>query len=71
MAQSINLLTPLATLEALHDSLEGKRSTLRVEPQALLHLLIDHSVMVAALKHSGCSVVEPTPTRPRIRARGT
>jgi hypothetical protein len=66
MSQKISLLTPQHTFERLHALVEGRRAAIRVDGEVLKRLLIDHSVMFAALKGAGHAVIEPKP-RPRLK----
>lgn len=60
----VELLTNTTAFDALHASADSRRALVRVDRQALLNLLIDHSVMVKAL---GPRAAEKAPARRRLR----
>jgi hypothetical protein len=73
MTQQVNLLTSNDAFHQLHELADGKKSTVRVGRQQLLHLLIDYSVMLAALSgNNGFKVIEPAAlrARPRLNLNG-
>lgn len=52
----LSLYTTIREVEALHERYDRTRSTSRtvtVEREALIHLLMDHSRMVEALRQAG------------------
>lgn len=66
MAQQVDLLTTEATLEELYPLADGKKRVVRVNRDALNHLLIDYGVMLNALRGSATfKVVVPKPHRQR------
>ena len=70
MITRIELTTSQADFDQLHALANTRRGTVKVETQALLHLLIDYSVLLGAVQgRSGFTVIEPTakPLRQRIR----
>jgi len=68
MTVQITLLTPLATLEAMHRLTEGRKAQIRVDREALSKLLVDHHAMFHALNRSSTfTVKEPAPKRERLR----
>ncbi len=70
MATTVHLTTPHDEFETLHRLADGRASTVRVDREALLHLLVDHSIMVRALRGSSTfKVTEPAPPRRRARLR--
>lgn len=68
MTTKITLLTPQDAFEALHSAANSKKSQVRVDREALLHLLIDYGVMLGALQTNGCfRVIEAAGKRSRPR----
>lgn len=69
MTVKVDLLTSHDTFTDLHDLADGKAKAVRVSREQLLHLLIDHSVLTAALHRStGFTVTEPVKRdRPRLK----
>lgn len=63
---TVNLLTSVADLDALHAVADSKAATVRVNRQALLNLLIDHGALYkAAHAASGVRLTEPAQGRKR------
>ena len=66
MTSQIKLLTSQNDFHAMHQAINSKKETLRIPKQMLTNLLVDYSVMLAALsKVSGFVVSEPR-ERPRL-----
>jgi hypothetical protein len=56
----LHLLTFLHQIEALQKAVDGKTSPVRVDPQVIRSLLIDHHTMFQALHEvSNVKLVEP------------
>jgi hypothetical protein len=58
---TVELLTPLDDYHDLHVIADGRRSTVKVDRQKLQNLLIDHSIMINALKKHGETCRDPNP----------
>ena len=66
MTSQIKLLTSQESFHKMHQMINGRKDTLRIDKQMLTNLLVDYSVMLAALsKVSGFMVNEPR-ERPRL-----
>ena len=63
----VDLHTTDDGFETLHEIAGSRKATVRVDRQALLHLLMDHTSMVNALQLSGCKIHTP---RERVRLKG-
>lgn len=63
---SVNILTTQEQFDGMHQLADGRATTVKVDKQALLRLLMDHSTLVKALQMRNVTVVEPR-ERPRIR----
>lgn len=64
MSQTVELLTPLDTFQDLHVLADGKDGKVKVDKAALRRLLIDHTLMIGALKQAAVQVrTEPPPKR--------
>lgn len=73
MTQEVRLLTSNDAFHQLHELADGKKTTVRVGKQQLLHLLTDYSVMLAAVQGSTqfrVSEPEALRVRPRLNAPG-
>lgn len=57
---SVNLLTTQQTFERLHEQADSRAAHIKVETDAISKLLIDHSILVRALRSKGVSVIEPS-----------
>ena len=68
MTTQVTLLTPQEAFETLHGIANSKKHIVRVSREALFHLLIDHSVMFAALQGSPTFKVS-SPAKHRDRPR--
>jgi hypothetical protein len=69
MTAQIKLLTSQDAFHAMHQLINGKKDTLKIDKQMLTNLLVDYSVMLAALsKVSGFVVNEPR-ERPHLTTR--
>ncbi len=65
MTSQIRLLTKQDDFHAMHQAINSKKQTLKIPNQMLTNLLVDYSVMLAALsKISGLAITEP---RERLR----
>ena len=53
------LKTTQAQLEELHQAVDGKAKSVRVDVQALTNLLIDHSILIREARAKGLKVKEP------------
>lgn len=68
MARELSILTSQDTFERLHTLADTRGKTLRINPTDLLNLLIDHSAMLEALRHtSGAVTVTEARRRPRLK----
>jgi len=56
---SIKLTTTQRQYEVLHLLVDSKAKSVRVEAQALLNLLVDHSALVREARAKGIKVDEP------------
>jgi len=65
MPREVTLLTAQSSFESLHRLADGRKAVVSVDRDLLLHLLIDHTVLVQAVKNSGLKIVEPKPLRQR------
>ena len=65
MSSKVSLLTTTESFDELHATAQTGRGSAKVSREQLLHLLIDHSVMVKALQGSSSFTV----TEPRKRER--
>lgn len=63
---TVQLLTSQAEFEGLHEAADTKRTEIKVDQLSLSHLLIDHSVMQAALLAHGIKVSGPTRSRAKL-----
>jgi len=69
MTAQIKLLTSQDAFHRLHELINGRKETLKIDRQLLTNLLVDYSVMLAALsKTSGFAITEPR-ERPRLMTR--
>jgi hypothetical protein len=69
MTAQIKLLTSQDAFHRMHQLINGKKDTLKIDKQMLTNLLVDYSVMLAALsKVSGFVVNEPR-ERPHLTTR--
>jgi hypothetical protein len=67
MTTQLKLLTSQEAFHTLHQAINSKKATIKISNQMLTNLLVDYSVMLAALsKVSGFVVTEPK-ARPRLR----
>lgn len=69
MAKELRLLTPLSSFEKLHKLADGRKAAVSLERDILTHLLVDHSVLVAACQGAGIKVIEPSPKRERPKLK--
>lgn len=70
MTIKVSLLTTHDAFTDLHQIADTRRSSVKVDREALLQLLIDHSVMTKALHCSNSfDVVMPVPERKRLLLR--
>lgn len=65
MPKAVELLTSTEVFHDLHVAVDNRRQSVRVDRQAVLNLLIDHSVMLNALKGAGVAANSPAPQRHR------
>lgn len=56
---AISLTTTQEQFEALHEAVEGRAKTVRVDAVALLNLLIDHTALVREARAKGIKIAEP------------
>jgi hypothetical protein len=69
MTAQIKLLTSQDAFHKMHQLINGRKDTLKIDKQMLTNLLVDYSVMLAALsKVSGFVVNEPR-ERPHLTTR--
>ena len=71
MTTQINLTLPQAAYEQLYEVASGKKAQVRVNREDLLHLLLDHGIILGALtKSTSFKVNEPVAhrARPRLKA---
>jgi hypothetical protein len=69
MTSQIKLLTSQESFNKMHQLINGRKESLKIDKQTLTNLLVDYSVMLAALsKVSGFVVNEPR-ERPRLMSR--
>jgi hypothetical protein len=69
MTAQIKLLTSQDAFHRMHQLINGRKDTLKIDKQMLTNLLVDYSVMLAALsKVSGFVVNEPR-ERPHLTTR--
>lgn len=70
MSTNVNLTLTKAQYEDLHEVSDSRAKTVRVDREALAHLLVDHAVMVRALHASSSfKVVEPPLRRERLKIK--
>ncbi len=65
--REVRLLTLLTEFDRLHLLAGTKARSVRVDCDALTHLLVDHSALVSACKGAAIKVIEPVPARQRAR----
>lgn len=65
----VTLLTSQTVYERLHQLADGRAASVKVDRDALSQLLIDHAVLVRALRNKGGRVIEPAgaPLRRRVK----
>lgn len=68
MTITVKLETTQTEFEGLHEKAEGRATAVKVDREALTHLLGDHARLCAALS-SGTSFKLEEPVRIRTRAR--
>ena len=69
MTSQIKLLTSQDAFHKMHQLINGKKETLKIDKQMLTNLLVDYSVMLAALsKISDFKLSEPR-GRPQLMSR--
>ncbi len=66
MTTQIRLLTSQDAFHAMHEAINSKKATLRVPNQMLTNLLVDYSVMLAALSKVSGFVVNHPRERPQL-----
>jgi len=67
MSNMVDLLTSLDTFHELHVAADTRRAKIRVDAEALRHLLIDHTCMLNELQKHGVKARCPPPQRRRER----
>lgn len=70
MAERLELLTSLDTFHDLHLQADTRRAKIRVDSEALRHLLIDHTCMLTELQRHGVRASAPPPKRRREHIKG-
>lgn len=66
---TLELLTSVDAFDALHEAADSRKGVVRVDRQALLGLLIDHSCMLNALARAAVKVTSPEPKRDREKLK--
>ena len=65
LSKKLELLTSLEDFDALHLIADGRRAVVRVDRQALLNLLLDHSSLLNVVP-SGTQITSPPPKVRRV-----
>lgn len=64
---TVNLSTTQEQFETLHEAVNGKAKSVRVDAEALSRLLVDHAALVREGKAHGLKITEPRPVG-RVKA---
>lgn len=59
------LTTTQHQYETLHELVSGRAKTVKVDAQALINLLVDHSALIREARAKGIKVTEPVMQRVR------
>lgn len=57
--RKVTLVTPLKSIDEMHQALQTRAKTAQINVDALQKLLIDHTAMYNVLKANNLTVVEP------------
>jgi hypothetical protein len=66
MTSQIKLLTSQDAFHAMHQAIDSKKQTLKIPNQMLTNLLVDYSVMLAALSKVSGFVIKDPRERPQL-----